>query len=79
MRQYQSTWNAIKTTGKASVTVSREHARTVTAGVIEIKSDENRLRKMAGLMGWSKLVIKTTRLSDTRVRIDFSLAYSTNL
>jgi hypothetical protein len=51
----------------------------VTAGVIEIKSDENRLRKMAGLMGWSKLVIKTTRLSDTHVRIDFSLAYSTNL
>lgn len=79
MRQYAETWNSIKTTGKASVTVSKEHARTVVAGVIETKSDENVLRKRVGLLGWSKLVIVRTPISATHVRIDFSLLYSTNL
>lgn len=79
MRQYDSIWHQIKTTGNASVTVSKDHARTMIAGVIETKSDENTLRRKVGLIGWSKLVITRTKLSDTHIRVDFSLAYLTNL
>lgn len=79
MKQYAPVWNTIKATGKASVTVSKDHARTMIAGVIEIKSDENLLRKRVGLLGWSKLRIERTSISATHVRVDFSLVYSTNL
>lgn len=79
MGQYTSTWNEIKRTGKASVTVSKEHARTMIAGVVETKCDENAVRKMAGLVRYSKLVIKKKNISATHVRVDFSLAYLTNL
>lgn len=79
MRQYDSIWLDIKTHGKASVTVSREHSRTMIAGVIELKSDENTARRAVGLIGWSKLVIVRTPLSATHMRVDFSLAYLTNL
>lgn len=79
MRQYDSIWKQLKETGTASVTVSKDHARTMIAGVIETKSDENTLRRKVGLIGWSKLVIKRTSLSPTHMRVDFSFAYITNL
>lgn len=79
MRAYSSVWNEIKLNGKASVTVSKDFARTMIAGVIETKSDENTVRRKVGLIGWSKLKITRTVLSDTRIRVDFTLVYSTNL
>lgn len=49
------------------------------AGVVETKCDENALRKKAGLLPYSKLVIKREKLSATHVRVDFSMLYSVNL
>jgi hypothetical protein len=79
MRTYSAVWNEIKNSGKASVTVSKDHARTMTAGVIETKSDENTVRRKVGLVGWSKLKITRIPLSATHMRVDFELVYSTNL
>jgi hypothetical protein len=79
MRLYTPTWHTLKTTGKASVTVSIDHVRTVVAGVIEAKADENKIRKMAGLPRYSKLIITRTKLSTTHIRVDFSFVYSINL
>ncbi len=79
MSKYHIIWNTIKTTGRASVTVSKEHARTVEDGVKRVKTAENVARRQAGLVGWSKLVITRQDLSATMVRIDFSLLYLTAL
>jgi hypothetical protein len=77
--QYHAIWNAIKQTGSASITVSKDHARTVEDGVKRVKTAENVARRQAGLVGWSKLVIQRTSLSSTHIRIDFSLLYITAL
>lgn len=69
----------IKKTGSAQVTVSKAHARTVEDGVKRVKTAENVARRFAGLVGWSKLVIKRETLSATHLKISFSLLYRTDL
>jgi hypothetical protein len=79
MSQYSVIWNTIKTTGSAEVVVSKEFARTMEDGVKRVKTAENVARRLAGLVGWSKLVIHRTELSSTRVKIRFELLYLTAL
>lgn len=79
MRQYAIIWSTLKASGTASVTVSKDHARTLIAGVVELKCDDNTLRKKMGLIPWSKLVIKRTVLSATHLRVDFSFVYRIDL
>ena len=79
MSRYDVIWNTIKTTGSAEVTVSKDFARTMEDGVKRVKTAENVARRMAGLVGWSKLTITRTELSDTRLKIRFELLYSTAL
>lgn len=76
---YYAVWDSIKKTGSASVTVSKIHARTVENGVKRIKTAENVSRRQAGLVGWSKLVVKREELSNTHIKITFSLLYLTAL
>ena len=79
MANYNAVWHQIKTTGSAEVTVSNEFARTLENGVKRVKTAENVARRMAGLVGWSKLIVTRTQLSSTRVRIKFELLYLTAL
>ena len=79
MRQYAVIWNTLVKHGTASVTVSKDHARTLIAGVVELKCDDNTLRKKTGLIPWSKLIIKRTSLSATHMKIDFSFVYRVDL
>jgi len=79
MSQYDAVWNQIKTTGSAEVTVSKEFARTLENGVKRVKTAENVARRMAGLVGWSKLVVTRTSISSTTVKIRFELLYLTAL
>lgn len=72
-------WSAIKKAGSAEVTVSKAHARTVEDGVKRVKTAENVARRLAGLVGWSKLVISRESLSATHVKISFTLLYRTDL
>lgn len=72
-------WSAIKKAGSAEVTVSKAHARTVEDGVKRVKTAENVARRMTGLVGWSKLVIKREQLSSTHIKISFTLLYRTDL
>jgi hypothetical protein len=77
--QYDVIWSAIKKAGSAEVTVSKAHARTVEDGVKRVKTAENVARRMTGLVGWSKLVIKREQLSSTHIKISFTLLYRTDL
>jgi hypothetical protein len=79
MSNYDAVWNTIKTTGSAEVTVSKAFARTLENGVKRVKTAENVARRLAGLVGWSKLVVTRTELSDHRVKIRFELLYLTAL
>ncbi len=79
MSQYDVIWSAIKKAGSAEVTVSKAHARTVEDGVKRVKTAENVARRMTGLVGWSKLVIKREQLSSTHIKISFTLLYRTDL
>ena len=79
MSQYDSVWHTIKHVGSATVTVSKAHARTVEDGVKRVKTSENVSRRLAGLVGWSKLIITRTDISPTHVKIKFELLYSTQL
>lgn len=79
MSQYDAVWLSLKQTGFAEVTVSTENARTVEDGVKRVKTAENTARRYAGLIGWSKLVIKREKLSSTRMKLTFSFLYSTKL
>lgn len=70
---------AIKQAGSATVTVSKAHSRTVENGVKRVKTAENVARRMAGLVGWSKLVVTREVLSATHIKITFSLLYRTDI
>jgi hypothetical protein len=79
MADYDAIWYKIKTTGSAEVTVSKAFARTLENGVKRVKTAENTSRRRVGLVGWSKLVVKRTQLSEHRIKIRFELLYSTAL
>lgn len=76
---YYAIWDTIKKTGSASITVSKEYSRAVENGVKRVKTAENVARRQAGLVGWSKLTVTRTAISNTHLRIDFSLLYLTAL
>lgn len=72
-------WKEIKAKGKATVTVSKDAARTTENGVKEEKTKENTARVKMGMIGWSKLVITREPISTTHIKITFSLLYSTDV
>jgi hypothetical protein len=76
---YDPIWEEIKKAGSVEITVSKAAARTVEDGVKRVKTAENVARRLAGLVGWSKLVITRTNLSATHIKIKFSLLYRTDL
>lgn len=77
--RYDPIWNEIKANGTATITVSKDAARTVTEGVIEAKKHENTARIKVGLIGWSRMKIERTPISDTHIKITFSFLYSTDI
>lgn len=79
LEDYRKVWNTLKATGRASITVSNAASVTIVTGIIHAKAKENRIRKYAGLMYWSKLDIKRTQISAHKMRIEFSFRYSTKL
>jgi hypothetical protein len=79
MSQYDPIWDQIKNTGSAEVTVSKDFARTLEQGVKRVKTAENVARRMVGLVGWSKLIVTRTSLSETKMKIRFELLYLTAL
>lgn len=80
-RKYRVIWDQIKTSEdeKAEVTVSEDMVATLIQGVKKIKSEENAVRPLVGLVPFSKLVIKKEEISKVRRmwKVTFSLLYST--
>lgn len=79
MSRYAVIWHEIKLKGYAEVTVSKEAAPALEDNVKHIKSAENTAVKAVGGLGWSKLVLTRTKLSETMLRIRFELLYRTDL
>ncbi len=79
MSRYDLIWNEIKKHGYVELTVTKASARPVLNGIKRIKTAENVARRLAGLVGWSKLVITQTELSSTHLRIRLELLYRTDL
>ncbi len=79
LANYVAVWNEIKKVGSAEITVHKDRVRTVEDGIKHAKSAENVARRMAGLVGWSKLIITRHTISATHVRIRFELLYLTSL
>jgi hypothetical protein len=77
--RYDLIWNEIKKHGYVELTVTKASARPVLNGIKRIKTAENVARRLAGLVGWSKLVITQTELSSTHLRIRLELLYRTDL
>jgi hypothetical protein len=77
--RYCQIWDEIKTTGCATITVSKAAACTVEQGVKRVKTAENVARRLAGLVGWSKLVVRRESISGTHMKITFTLLYRTDL
>lgn len=78
--KYQEIWDTIKANRKAEITVSESYAPTVIQGVKRTKCAENSTRSLAGLVPWSKLVIRKEEL-DKRgtLKVTFELLYDTRL
>jgi hypothetical protein len=79
MAKYDAVWNQIKQAGWAEITVSNEASRRILTGIKLAKTTENVARRRVGLVGWSKLVITRTQLSDRMMKIRLELLYSTDL
>lgn len=79
MSRYDLIWNEIKKHGYVELTVTKASARPVLNGIKRVKTAENVARRLAGLVGWSKLVITQTELSATHIKIHISLLYRTDL
>lgn len=56
-------------------TVHKDVAATVIQGVLRTKSGENVVRKKAGLIGWSELVITRTPISAHHIKVRMALQY----
>lgn len=76
---YRAVWNTVKAEGSATIVVSEAAAKKITLGILQAKAKENVARKHAGLVYWSKFVIKRARLSDTMIKITFTLLYGSKL
>ena len=76
---YDPIWSEIKRVGYVEVTASKDNARTLEDGVKRIKCGENVARRLAGLVGWSKLTVTRTKLSEHIIKIRFELLYRTDL
>lgn len=76
---YREVWDTVKRDGHASIVVSKPAAKKITLGILQAKAKENVSRRQAGMMYWSKFTIVRTSLSDTMIRIDFSLLYESKL
>ena len=79
MSRYDAIWNAIKQVGYVEITVSKDAARTVVQGIKRVKTAENVARRLAGRVGWSKLVVTRTVLSSTHIKIRLELLYRTDI
>ena len=79
MSRYDAIWNEIKRAGYVEITVSKDAARTVEQGIKRVKTAENVARRLAGVVGWGKLVVTRAVLSSTRIKIRLELLYMTNL
>ena len=79
MSDYHAIWATLKKHGYAEVTVHKGNARALENGVKRVKTAENTARRLAGLIGWSKLVVKRTELSEHRIKIRFEFLYLTAL
>jgi hypothetical protein len=79
MSRYDVIWGRIKKEAKVEITVHKDQAFTVEGGVKRVKTAENTARRLAGLVGWSKLVITREKINDHKVKIIFSLLYRTDL
>lgn len=76
---YREVWNTVKSEGSASIVVSKVAAKKITLGILQAKAKENVARRHAGLMYWSKFVITRQSLSDTQIKITFTLLYESKL
>lgn len=79
MRKYAATWNTLKKHGNVGFTVTKAGARRAMNGIKLEKTTENVARRQAGLVGWSKLVVRKDELSATHVKITLSFLYETKL
>lgn len=79
LAEYRSVWNTLKTTNKASITVSDIAMKNAINGVLKAKAAENVQRRNMGLMYWSKLVIVRTKITATLYRVDFTFLYQTKV
>ena len=76
---YTAVWTEVKLTGTASIVVSKVAAKKITLGILQAKAKENVARKNAGLVYWSKFVIERQSISDTMIKITFTLCYESKL
>ena len=76
---YREVWNEVKRSGSASIVVSKAAAKKITLGILQAKARENVARRNAGLLYWSKFVITRQPLSDTMLKITFTLLYESKL
>jgi len=79
LSRYDLIWNEIKKHGYVELTVTKASARPVWNGIKRVKTAENVARRMAGLVGWSKLVLRQEELSSTHIKLRISLLYRTDL
>jgi hypothetical protein len=77
--KYSSIWKKIKDDGAVEFTVHKDMAATVIQGVLRTKSAENVVRKKAGLIGWSELVITRTSISSSHLKVRMALQYDLNI
>jgi len=77
-RMYQTIWDALKTNGKAEVTVSKHRRATVRQAIIKLKCEENVARRSTGLMYYGKLSYKYIELDRDREmwKIEFTLDFT---
>lgn len=76
---YKEVWTEVKRSGSASIVVSKAAAKKITLGILQAKAKENVARRHAGLMYWSKFTIVRQPLSDSMIKITFSLLYESKL
>jgi hypothetical protein len=69
----------LKQNGRAEFTVANEASRRIMNGIKAEKTAENTARRKAGLVGWSKLVVKIEQLSSSQLKVTLTFLYQTAL
>ena len=78
-RKNQLLWDQLKAGAEVSFIAHKDYVETLIAGVVELKCEENTVRKQLDLIPYGRLIITRKTVNDEQVKVTMKQRYPINL